>query len=471
MAHAQVKASEAAPAQVGVYWLGTMGSALALNLADKGIRVAVSNREADWIDPFLVEAGSLSSRIIGVANLAGFVASIASPRVLIMMIPSGAPVDDMIARLSPLLGPEDTVVDAGNADFNETRRRTAQATGFHFVGMGISGGEEGARNGPSMMVGGSDHGWQQLQPILEPIAARFQDAPCVDHVGPDGAGHFVKTVHNGIEYADMQMIAEVYGLLRDGQSWDAPQIGALFQGWTTGKLASYLIETTARVLQVTDPDSGKPLVDMIRDQAGQKGTGRWTVIVALKLGQSASAIEAAVGARAWSSAKSTRLAAATVFPDAGGIELASETLKQALFAGRVLAHLQGFEVLRAASTEFGWNLDLARIAEIWRAGCIIRSSLLNDLAPLLRQTPHRPVLLADGMADLLAPAITDLRRVVGAAVAAGLPVPALSAGLAWFDTARQGRGTANLIQAQRDAFGVHGFERVDVAGKHHGDWG
>ncbi|SPJ28426.1 NADP-dependent phosphogluconate dehydrogenase [Falsiruegeria mediterranea] len=471
MAQQQAEASAGTQVQVGVYGLGTMGSALALNLADKGIRIAVSNREADWIDPFLEEAGPLSSRITGAADLGNFVAALASPRVIILMIPSGAPVDDMLAQLSPLLNPDDTVVDAGNADFNETRRRTAQAKTFHFVGMGVSGGEEGARHGPSMMVGGSDHSWQQLQPILEPIAAEFQGDPCVAHVGTDGAGHFVKTVHNGIEYADMQMIAEVYGVLRDGQGWEAPQIGALFANWSAGKLASFLVETTAKVLHVTDTDSGKPLVDVIRDQAGQKGTGRWTVIEALKLGQSASAIEAAVGARAWSSAKSARLAAATQFPGVGQVELDPATLENALFAGRVLAHLQGFEVLRAASAEFDWSLDLARIAEIWRAGCIIRSSLLDELAPLLRKTPQRPVLLADGMAELLAPAIPALRQVVGTAVAAGLPVPALSAGLAWFDTARQGTGTANLIQAQRDAFGVHGFERMDMPGKHHGDWG
>ncbi|WP_164658212.1 NADP-dependent phosphogluconate dehydrogenase [Tropicibacter sp. Alg240-R139] len=458
-------------ARVGVYGLGTMGSALALNMAEQGIHVAISNRESDWIAPFLAEAGELAIRITGAVELAEFVDAVAQPRVIILMIPSGAPVDAMIKRLIPLLGEEDTVVDAGNADFIDTRRRTAEAAGIHFVGMGVSGGEDGARHGPSMMVGGSDHSWQQLQPILEPIAARFKHDPCVAHVGPDGAGHFVKTVHNGIEYADMQMIAEIYGLLRDGQGWEAPRIGALFSDWAKGKLASFLVETTAKVLQVTDPNSGHPLVDMIRDQAGQKGTGRWTVIEALKLGQSASAIEAAVGARAWSSTKSARLAAATQFPGAEQVDLDPASLENALFAGRVLAHLQGFEVLRAASAEFDWSLDLARIAEIWRAGCIIRSNLLDDLAPLLRQAPERPVLLADGMADLLLPAIPDLRQVVGAAVAAGLPVPALSAGLAWFDTARQGTGTANLIQAQRDAFGVHGFERTDVPGKHHGDWG
>ncbi|SLN29215.1 6-phosphogluconate dehydrogenase, NADP(+)-dependent, decarboxylating [Falsiruegeria litorea R37] len=457
-------------ARVGVYGLGTMGSALALNLAENGIEIAVSNREPDWIPSFLAEAGTLAERIKGVEDLAGFVASIASPRVIVLMIPSGAPVDAMIERLAPLLDENDTVVDAGNADFNETRRRTTTSTGFHFVGMGVSGGEEGARTGPSMMVGGSDHSWQQLAPMLEPIAARFQNDPCVAHVGPDGAGHFVKTVHNGIEYADMQMISEIYGLLRDGQGWEAPRIGALFSGWSDGKLASFLVETTARVLQTFDPTSNRPLVDMIRDQAGQKGTGRWTVIEALKLGQSASTIEAAVGARAWSSAKSARLAAATQFPGFGQIEIETEKFEDALFAGRVLAHLQGFEVLRAASAEYDWSLDLARIAEIWRAGCIIRSRLLDDLAPLLRQTPDRPVLLAEGMAELLSPEIPALRRVVGAAVSAGLPVPALSAGLAWFDTARQETGTANLIQAQRDAFGVHGFERTDAPGKHHGDW-
>lgn len=464
-----------ANSRIGVYGLGTMGSALALNFASRGISTAVSNREADWIPPFLEEAGPLAEHLTGVVNLQGFVDTLSIPRLILLMIPSGQPVDDMLAALRPLLTPGDTVIDAGNADFNDTRRRSAemQRAGFNFVGMGVSGGEEGARNGPSLMVGGSPESWSRLQPVLDPIAARFEGAPCVDHLGADGAGHFVKTVHNGIEYADMQMIAEIYGLLRDGEGWEANRIGQLFDTWRTGRLASFLIDTTAQVLQTDDPLSGRPMVDMIRDQAGQKGTGRWTVIEALKLGQSASAIEAAVGARAWSAAKSVRLAAAAQFSTSETCDFAAspETLETALYAGRLLAHVQGFEVLRAASAEFGWGLDLARIAEIWRAGCIIRSDFMNALAPILRQTPERPVFLSPGVAALAAPVVPALRTTVSQAVAAGLPVPALSAALGWYDSIRRGVGTANLIQAQRDAFGRHGFERTDRSGKTHADWG
>ncbi len=462
-------------ARIGVYGLGTMGSALALNFASRGIPTAVCNRETEWITPFLQEAGPLADHLCGAETLQGFVASLEAPRLILMMIPSGAPIDAMIAQLQPLLEAGDTVIDAGNADFNDTRRRSENfaRTGLHFVGMGVSGGEEGARTGPSMMVGGSTHSWAQLRPVLEPIAARFQGLPCVAHVGPDGAGHFVKTVHNGIEYADMQMIAEVYGLLRDHAGMAAADIGAVFAGWNDGPLSSYLIETTAKVLQAIDPETGKPLVDLIQDQAGQKGTGRWTLIEALKLGQSASTIEAAVGARAWSSAKETRVAAADVLP-AGALDTglpAPGVLVQALFAGRILAHIQGFEILRAASVEFEWALELAEIAEIWRAGCIIRSSLLDDLAEMLRASGSQPVLLAPDVGELLTPILPALRQAVSAAVQSGLPVPALAAALSWYDSARQGRGTANLIQGQRDAFGAHGFRRVDLDGVHHGNWG
>ena len=461
-------------ARIGIYGLGTMGSALALNFASRSIQTAVCNREADWIAPFLTEAGDLASHLSGAETLETFVEALALPRLILLMIPSGAPVDDMIAQLQPLLASGDTVIDAGNANFNDTRRRSASLsdTGLHFVGMGVSGGEHGARHGPSMMVGGTHHSWTQLAPVLEPIAARFQGDPCVAHVGPDGAGHFVKTIHNGIEYADMQMIAEVYGLLRDHAGLSAPEIGTLFEDWNAGALSSFLVETTARVLRTLDPETGLPLVDVIQDQAGQKGTGRWTVIEALKLGESASTIEAAVGARAWSAVKDTRTRAADLLPEGvlGSVLPDKDTLAAALFAGRVLAHIQGLEVLRAASTEYDWALDLGRIAEIWRAGCIIRSSLLDDLAGMLRAGGPDPVLLSPAVQDLLAPSIPALRQAIAAAVGAGLPVPALSAALAWYDSMRQARGSANLIQGQRDAFGAHGFRRLDQDGTHHGDW-
>lgn len=462
-------------AELGVYGLGTMGSALALNFADKGFTIAVSNREADWIPAFLTEAGPLADRFVGQADLQDFVKSIARPRSILFMIPSGAPMDAMIETILPYLEEGDTLIDGGNADFNDTRRRSARfdGTGIHFVGMGVSGGEEGARHGPSMMVGGSGHSWRNLQPMVEAIAAQFEGDPCVAHLGPDGAGHFVKTVHNGIEYADMQMIAEVYGLLRDGAGQDAATIGALFERWQRGPLSSYLIEVSAAALQSVDPQTGQPVVDVILDRAGQKGTGRWTVIEALKMGQSASAIEAAVGARGWSSEKETRVLAETLLPaGTSSVDVPDVAdLENALLAGRIIACAQGFRVLSAASEEFDWSLDLARVSEIWRAGCIIRSALLDEFADSFRgDIPQGHMILAPAMRPYLEQGIPALRRVVAAGVQTGVALPALSGALAWYDSMRRGRGTANLIQAQRDFFGAHGFERVDQTGSHHGDW-
>ncbi len=478
MAHGTQAKNQTAPrggADIGVYGLGTMGSALALNLADNGFNVAVSNREADWIAPFLAEAGPLAEQLTGAERLEDFVAAIKAPRSILFMIPSGAPVDAMIEAIKPLLEPGDTLIDGGNADFHDTRRRSAEldGTGLHFVGMGVSGGEAGARFGPSMMVGGSDHSWQQFRPMAEAIAARFDGAPCVAHLGPDGAGHFVKTVHNGIEYADMQMIAEVYGLLRDAGGQGAVEIGNLFAEWQKGPLSSYLIEVSAAALLSVDQQTGAPMVDVIRDQAGQKGTGRWTLIEALKMGQSANTIEAAVGARGWSSEKAVREMAEPLLPEAVQDAPLPETddLELALLAGRIIGHAQGFRILTAASEEFEWQLDLARISEIWRAGCIIRSALLDEFADAFRgELPSGHLILAPAMRKRLEHSIPALRRVVAAGALLGVALPALSAALAWYDSMRRARGTANMIQAQRDFFGAHGFERDGEEGKFHGTW-
>lgn len=462
-------------ADIGVYGLGTMGSALALNLADNGFQVAVTNREADWIEGFLAEAGDLKPKLSGHGDLAEFVKAIKAPRTILFMIPSGKPMDMMIDAISPLLSEGDTIIDGGNADFNETRRRSAamDGTGLHYVGMGVSGGSEGARFGPSMMVGGTDHSWAQLKPMAQAIAAKFEGDPCVDHLGPDGAGHFVKTVHNGIEYADMQMIAELYGLMRDQGGQNAGAIGDVFEGWSNGVLSSYLVEISAAALKSTDEKTGKPMVDVILDKAGQKGTGRWTLVEALKLGQSANTIEAAVGARGWSSEKATRMAAEPVLErGAQPADMPSvDDMENAMLAGRILGHAQGFRILSAASEEFDWSLDMARIAEIWRAGCIIRSALLDEFAAAFRaELPQGHLILAPAMRVRLATALPGLRRVLAASVLLGQPMPALSAALAWHDTMALGRGTANMIQAQRDFFGAHGFERLDEDGKHHGNW-
>jgi len=463
-------------AQIGIYGLGTMGSALALNMADNGFNVAVTNRETSLIEDFIHEADHLSGNLQAFKSLESFVNGLQTPRVILFMIPSGAPMDTMIDRVTPLLSAGDTIIDGGNADFHATRRRSKQLADhdLHFVGMGVSGGESGARFGPSMMLGGTPHSWTQLKPILRTIAAKFNGDPCVDHLGPDGAGHFVKTVHNGIEYADMQAISEIYALLRDVGNWPTARIGTLFEGWNTGPLASYLVEISGKVLQAIDPETGNAMVDVILDQAGQKGTGRWTVIEALHLGQSASTIEAAVGARSWSSELPARAAGELLLSaQTTPIDLPVKTdLEQALIAARILGHAQGFRLLQSASDHYDWALDLARIAEIWRAGCIIRSTLLDDLAEALRtDLPHDQLILAPAMRTQLDGTIAALRRVVAAAVANGVPAPVLSASLAWFDTMRTGRGATNMIQAQRDFFGAHGFARLARDGtKHHGPW-
>ena len=462
-------------AQIGVYGLGTMGSALALNMAENGFQVAVTNRETEWIAPFLREAGKLSGRLQAHDTLENFIAGLTTPRVILFMIPSGKPMDMMIEAVTPLLAPGDTIIDGGNANFHDTRRRSTQMaeSGLHFVGMGVSGGESGARNGPSMMVGGTDHSWTQLKPILQAISAKFKGEPCVDHLGPDGAGHFVKTVHNGIEYADMQAIAEIYALLRDVSGWPAAEIGKLFDDCNDGPLQSYLVEISGQILQAVDPQTGKPMVDMILDKAGQKGTGRWTVIEALMLGQSASTIEAAVGARGWSSEKETRvIAQGLLSPDTNKTALPdTDDLQAALMAARILGHAQGFRVLQAASDEYDWNLDMARIAEIWRAGCIIRSTLLDDLADAFRSDlPQGELILAPAIRSRLDQSIGALRRVVCAGIANGIPVAVLSASLAWYDSIRTANGSTNMIQGMRDFFGEHGFKRVDKDGDHHGPW-
>ncbi len=461
-------------AQIGVYGLGTMGSALALNMAEKGFDVAVSNREAEWIAPFLTEAQALSGQVRGYTSLSDFVAALRRPRIILFMIPSGAPMDQMIDDVAPLLTAGDTIIDGGNADFHDTRRRAAALArqDLHFVGMGVSGGENGARHGPSMMVGGSPHSWTQLQDILAAIAARHEGAPCVDHLGPDGAGHFVKTVHNGIEYADMQLIAELYSLLRNGAGWEAGRIATLFQTWNTGPLRSYLVEITGALLTYTDPGTGLPFVDVIADQAGQKGTGRWTLIEALHLGQSPNMVEASVAARSWSSEKELRVQAQKALGgERQALQIPEADLEQAFQAARLLTLMQGFRLLRAASDTYDWQIDGARVARVWRAGCIIRSALLDDVAEAFEAGPPLgELLLAPALAATLTDTAPALRHLVSAATAAGHAIPAFSAGLQWYDTIRQGQGTANLIQAQRDFFGYHGFAHVGREGVQHGPW-
>ncbi len=460
--------------QIGVYGLGTMGSALALNMAENGIRVAVSNRSPDAVTAFLTEAGPLADTITGYTTFEALVAALPVPRVLLAMIPSTGPMDSLLDKVIPLLAPGDTVIDAGNADFHDTRRRTRRLEqhGLHFVGIGVSGGEAGARHGPSIMVGGAEESWKQLRPILQPIAAKYDNVPCVAHLGADGAGHFVKTVHNGIEYADMQLIAEVFDLLRNGLCWPTTQIAQQFTTWNDGPLGSYLFEITGKVLGYSDSHTGQAMVDVIRDAAGQKGTGRWTVIEAVKLGQSATMIEAAIAARSWSSEKETRKSVAEAFgSQRKTIEFDMDDLEPALMAARVMEYAQGFRILEAASQTYDWELDHKRIAEIWRAGCIIRAKMLDDIADAFgSDLPHHQLLMAPYIEQIVKTGVPRLRKIVSMAIAAGFPVPVLSSALSWFDTMRQPRGTAGLIQAQRDFFGHHGFDRIDGIDEHHGPW-
>ena len=463
-------------ADIGLIGVGTMGSALALNIADKGYDLAIWNLKMLSVDALIESAGNLAPHLHKCDNIANLVNALTTPRVIILLVPAGQAVDDSIDGLLPHLSQGDTIIDGGNSDFRDTIERTnrLEKLGFSYLGVGVSGGEEGARWGPSLMAGGTRGSYESVEPILTSIAAKYGDDPCVAYLGSDGAGHFVKTVHNGIEYADMQMIAEVYGLMRDGVGRSADESALFFQNLNRGVLQSYLIEITGQVLAAKDPDTGKEMVDVIVDRAGQKGTGRWTVIEAIRMGQSASIIEAAVGARVLSSEKSTREIAAPLLVPAGvdnQVNFSEEDLESALIVGRALAYAQGFRILNSASDEFKWELEFARIAEIWRAGCIIRSAMLDEIADAFRtDLPEGRLILSGHFVEVLTRNIAGLRRIVSSAVLLGLPVPALAAALSWFDTLRQARGTTDLIQAQRDFFGAHSFMRVDVEGNHHGPW-
>ena len=463
-------------ATLGLYGLGTMGSALALNILDKGFGLHVSNRSADAVGAFVEEAQgeNLAEDLHGADSLNDMVKAMDAPRAIILMVPSGAPVDDTIETLMPLLDKGDTIIDAGNSDFRDTIRRTkdVEDAGLTFIGMGVSGGEDGARHGPSIMVGGTPAAWKNIRAVIEAIAAKFNDAPCADHLGTDGAGHFVKTVHNGIEYADMELIAETYGLMRYGRGQSPSQVGAVFERWNAGRLDSYLVDITAKVLMATDTETGDPAVDVILDAAGQKGTGRWTAIEAIRMGQSANVIEAAVAARAWSAEGEERQIGADLYGDPrNALVLSDDDLESVLLAGRVVSYAQGFRILAAASTEFDWSIDFARTAEVWRAGCIIRSALLDDIASAFRKDlPKGELIFAPTFVDILQDTIPALRRVVAAATTAGHPIPALASALAFLDTMRVARGTTDLIQAQRDFFGRHGFVRTDGRSDQHGSW-
>ena len=469
--------TQAATSKIGLIGLGTMGAALALNIAEKGFPIAVFNRTVEKTRAFAEKAGSLVPAITPCDTLQALVAAISPPRAILLMVDAGAPVDAQIAALRPLLAQDDLIIDAGNANFQDTNRRAAAAAlaGVPFVGIGVSGGEAGARHGPSIMGGGPRAAWDRVAPIFEAIAARYDGVPCATWMGEAGAGHFVKTVHNGIEYADMQMIAEIYGVMRDGLAMTAADCAAVFRQWNKGPLASYLIEISGEVAAAADPQSGRAMLDVILDRAGQKGTGRWTVIEAQHLAAPIPVIEAAVTARNLSARLNERRAGEAMFGAApqrlAAGRLSLNTLEQALIAGKIMCYAQGFSLLAAASDSFGWGLPMPAVARVWRAGCIIRSDMLNDMATALAGQPGLNLMLAPPFAARLRDTQTDLRTLVSDATLHGLPTPALGAALSYFDMMRTARSTANMIQAQRDFFGAHGFERTDRTGAHHGPWG
>ncbi|MEP2704220.1 MAG: NADP-dependent phosphogluconate dehydrogenase [Roseibium sp.] len=467
----------AATAEIGLIGLGTMGGNLAFNIAENGFQIAVFNRTAEKTDQFMAKSGELAGKLVPSKTLADFVASIKSPRAVILMVQAGEAVDAQIEALRPLLDPEDLIIDAGNANYHDTNRRAKDADekGPRFMGIGVSGGEEGARFGPSIMGGGAKDAWDQVGHILEAISAKHESEPCAAYLGEAGAGHLVKTVHNGIEYADMQMIAEVYGVLRDGFKMSSADIGNVFEKWNGGILQSYLIEISYKVAKTSDPDSGNPMLDIILDKAGQKGTGRWTAIEALMLGTPASAIEAAVAARNMSARLDERKAGEAEFgsaPSEMDRELVTiDALEAALVAGKIICYAQGFGLILEAAKQYGWAMPLPKIAQIWRQGCIIRSSMLNDMSAALADDDERNLMLAPFFSEKLKETEMMLRQVVAQAALHGLPVPALSAALSYFDIMRTERSTANMLQGQRDFFGAHGFERTDKDGSgYHGPW-
>jgi len=463
-------------ADIGLIGLAVMGSNLALNIAEKGHMIAVHNRTASKIDDFMVTAKEqgLDKKIVPEADIKAFIQAVKRPRSIIIMVKAGKPVDDMIEQLLPMLEPGDAILECGNSLYTDTQRRFdyLQPKGIGYLGIGVSGGEEGARHGPSIMVGGAEAQWKNAQPILEAISAKFNGEPCCAYLGEGGAGHFVKTIHNGIEYGDMQMIAEVYGVMRDGLGMSPKAAADVFKQWNKGPLNSYLIEITGYVLEAVEPQTKKPLVELILDKAGQKGTGMWSVIAAQQLAVPATAIEGAVAARSISSRKEERVAAEKVYGkrSASKSDLTLGDLEQALLAGKIVSYAQGFAVLSKASEENGWNLPLATIAKIWRNGCIIRSRFLDQMSAAYAKGSATNLLMVPDFVAIMKDAHKSLRKAVAAAALGEFPMICLSASLAYFDSYRQALGTANLTQGQRDFFGAHGFELIDRLGEQHGTW-
>ena len=474
-----------ATADIGLIGLAVMGQNLVLNMDDRGYRVAVFNRTTAKVDDFLAGPAH-DTRVVGTHTLDELVAALKSPRKVMLMVKAGPAVDGVIDQLLPKLDAGDIIIDGGNSQFTDTVRRTARVeeAGALFVGTGISGGEEGARHGPSIMPGGSPAAWPHVRDILQNIAAKVPDGtPCCDWVGSNGAGHFVKMVHNGIEYGDMQVIAEAFHFMKDGLNLSHDEMSSVFRGWGEGVLDSYLIDITADILAFRE-EAGSPHVESILDAAGQKGTGKWTAISALELGMPTTLVAEAVFARIVSALKDERVEASGKLAGPRGDVLDGlapntpaetrreitahkrviwvEKLQQAVYASKIISYAQGFMLLRAAAAEYGWDLDYGRIASLWREGCIIRAAFLDDITSAFATDPGLPNLMLDPFfLGALAESQKGLRAVVRQAVKIGIPVPAYSTALAFYDSYRSGRLPANLIQAQRDYFGAHTYERID----------
>ena len=464
-------------ANIGVVGLAVMGSNLARNLASReGNRVAVYNRSVERTELLVNEHPE--ANFIAATTIDEFVSSLAKPRTAIIMVQAGAGTDAVINQLAERFEPGDIIVDGGNALFTDTIRREKEvsAKGINFVGAGISGGEEGALKGPSIMPGGSAEAYKTLGPILASIAAVAEGEPCVTHVGTDGAGHFVKMIHNGIEYADMQLIAEAYDILRQAGNYTPAEVAEIFGEWNKGDLESFLIEITAEVLKQVDAKTGKPFVDVVLDQAGSKGTGVWTVQTSLNLGVPVSGIAEAVFARSLSSQAAQRAAAGNLPSHATKWEVADkkafvEAVRKALYASKLVAYAQGFDAIRAGAKEYNWEIDLGAGSKIWRGGCIIRAQFLNRIADAYAQNPSLESLILDPyFTNAVAEAVGAWREVVAKASLAGIPVPAFASSLSYYDGLRSPRLPAALVQGQRDFFGAHTYKRVDLAGVFHTLW-
>ena len=454
---------------IGLIGLAVMGENLVINMESKGFTVSVFNRSTEKVTKF-VEGRAKGKNIVGTYSLEELVASLEKPRKVMMMVKAGSAVDDMIEKLLPLLEDGDIIIDGGNSHFPDTARRTAygESKGKLYIGTGVSGGEEGALNGPSLMPGGSPAAWPAVKPILQAICAKVEDgSPCCDWVGENGAGHFVKMVHNGIEYGDMQMICEAYHLMRDLLGMSDDEMHEVFADWNTRELDSYLIEITRDILAYKDTD-GKPIVEKILDTAGQKGTGKWTGIAALDEGVPLTLIGEAVFARCLSAMKDERVAASQVLsgptPTFNGDKAAFiEDLKDALFAAKIVSYAQGYTLMRSAAKTYDWNLNYGGIALMWRGGCIIRSVFLGKIKEAFDANPDLPNLLLDPyFKGVIEKAQAGWRRVCAAALANGIPMPAMTSALSYFDGYRSERLPANLLQAQRDYFGAHTYERIDA---------